>query len=195
MEPDAAALLAASAKDTQLVTFNKLLTPPQLGDGGASDTDADDAAAHVAPYAVEHDPVPAATTGGRILPLGQPAPAATGEAQRDHAKDSSHAPARSAAPDAQAPKASCSETVSCSVAEKERAEALVRSAVLSRPQVISSKPSVGLFFIILAVTSSEKKVYACGPSTRLWCCRVLRSRRSWQMRIITMITATRHALC
>ena len=55
-----------SAKDTQLITLNKLLTPPELGTGSQSSSDSDDAEAHLQPYALEHDaagPAPGQQSG------------------------------------------------------------------------------------------------------------------------------------
>ena len=55
MELEAAKVAVDSAKDTQLITLNKLLTPPELGSGSRSGSDSDDAEAHLQPYALEHD--------------------------------------------------------------------------------------------------------------------------------------------
>ncbi len=55
-----------SAKDTQLITLNKLLTPPELGSGSRSGSDSDDAEAHLQPFALEHDaarPAPGQQSG------------------------------------------------------------------------------------------------------------------------------------
>lgn len=57
MDLEAAKLAVDSAKDTQLITLNKLLTPPELGTGSRSGSGSDsDAEAHLEPYAVEQDP-------------------------------------------------------------------------------------------------------------------------------------------
>ncbi len=56
MDLEAAKLAVDSAKDTQLITLNKLLTPPELGTGSRSGSESDDdAEAHLEPYAYEHD--------------------------------------------------------------------------------------------------------------------------------------------
>ena len=65
MELEAAKVAVASAKDTQLITLNKLLTPPELGSGRQSGSDSD-AEAHLQPYALEHDaagPAPGQQSG------------------------------------------------------------------------------------------------------------------------------------
>jgi len=56
MEPASAVLAAAAAKDTTLSTLSKLLSPPEVGDGGPSDSDADDTEAHLEPFAADHEP-------------------------------------------------------------------------------------------------------------------------------------------
>ena len=56
MEPASAVITAATAKDTTLSTLGKLLSPPKLGDGGSSESDADDAEAHLEPYAADQMP-------------------------------------------------------------------------------------------------------------------------------------------
>lgn len=57
MDLEAAKVAVDSAKDTQLITMNKLLTPPELGTGSRSGSESDsDAEAHLQPYAYEHDP-------------------------------------------------------------------------------------------------------------------------------------------
>ena len=66
MELEAAKVAVDSAKDTQLITLNKLLTPPELGSGSRSGSDSDDAEAHLQPYALEHDaagPAPGQQSG------------------------------------------------------------------------------------------------------------------------------------
>ena len=66
MELGAAKVAVDSAKDTQLITLNKLLTPPELGSGSQSGSDSDDAEAHLQPYALEHDaagPAPGQQSG------------------------------------------------------------------------------------------------------------------------------------
>ena len=80
MEAEAAKAAAMRAKDTQLSTLTRLLSPPQLGGGERSDSDADDAEAHLQPYALQHgdDGLPAAGAA-------QPQPsssAAAGAAER-----------------------------------------------------------------------------------------------------------------
>ena len=56
MDLEAAKLAVDSAKDTQLITLNKLLTPLELGTGSRSGSQSDDdAEAHMEPYAYEHD--------------------------------------------------------------------------------------------------------------------------------------------
>ena len=70
-----------SAKDTQLITLNKLLTPPELGSGSRSGSDSDDAEAHLQPYAVEHDaagPAPGRQPGPAQGQPKQHAPSAAG---------------------------------------------------------------------------------------------------------------------
>ncbi len=57
MEPASAVLAAAAAKDTTLSTLSKLLSPPELGDGERSESDADEAEANLEPYAAEQMPV------------------------------------------------------------------------------------------------------------------------------------------
>jgi hypothetical protein len=54
MEPEAAKAAAMRAKDTQLSTLTRLLSPPALGSGERSDSDADDAEAHLEPFSVQH---------------------------------------------------------------------------------------------------------------------------------------------
>ena len=57
MDLEAAKLAVDAAKDTQLITLNKLLTPPELGTGSRCGSGSDsDAEAHLEPYAVEQDP-------------------------------------------------------------------------------------------------------------------------------------------
>ena len=57
MDLESAKLAVDSAKDTQLITLNKLLSPPELGTGSRSGSDSEsDAEAHLEPYAVEQEP-------------------------------------------------------------------------------------------------------------------------------------------
>ena len=66
MDLESAKLAVDSARDTQLITLNKLLTPPELGTGSRSGSDsdgADDAEAHLQPYAVEQEPAQPTTVG------------------------------------------------------------------------------------------------------------------------------------
>jgi hypothetical protein len=65
MDPASAVLAAAAAKDTTLSTLNKLLSPSELGDGGPSESDADEAEAHLEPYAVDHPPAAAPSKPSR----------------------------------------------------------------------------------------------------------------------------------
>ncbi len=67
MDLESAKLAVDSAKDTQLITLNKLLSPPELGTGSRSGSDSEsDAEAHLEPYAVEQDAAKPAdgTSGG-----------------------------------------------------------------------------------------------------------------------------------
>jgi hypothetical protein len=47
-------MAASQAKDTTLFTLNKLLGTPEMGDGGPSESEADEAEAKLEPYAVMH---------------------------------------------------------------------------------------------------------------------------------------------
>ena len=57
MDLEAAKLAVDGAKDTQLITMNKLLSPAKLGTGSRSGSDSEeDPEAHLQPYAVEQEP-------------------------------------------------------------------------------------------------------------------------------------------
>lgn len=71
MDHEAAQLAVDSAKDTQLITLNKLLTPPELGTGSRSGSDSDDAEAQLEPYAFEHDAAQPAAGPQESLHQGQ----------------------------------------------------------------------------------------------------------------------------
>ena len=78
-----------SAKDTQLITLNKLLTPPELGSGSRSGSDSDDAEAHLQPYALEHDaagPAPGQQSGAAQGKSKEHAPSAAGLASEPTTK-------------------------------------------------------------------------------------------------------------
>ncbi|BDA42593.1 probable ATP-dependent helicase hrq1 [Coccomyxa sp. Obi] len=68
MEPALAVMAAATAKDTTLSTLSKLLSPPKLDDGGPSDSDADDAEAHLQPYAADQMPAAVPSKANKEAP-------------------------------------------------------------------------------------------------------------------------------
>ena len=71
MEAFAAAMAAMRAKDTTLSTLSRMLAPPELGGGERSDSESDDAEAHLQPYAVPHGGgTPAAPPASSALGAG-----------------------------------------------------------------------------------------------------------------------------
>lgn len=129
MDAEAAKAAAMRAKDTQLSTLTRLLSPPQLGSGERSDSDADDAEARMQPYALQHGDDD--TSAGGAAPASSSGAAAAGlptvpeTAVAEHA---GHGGAGGAVADGAA-----------QVNEQElaHAKALLASAVLPLPAVCS----------------------------------------------------------